>query len=483
MSAASAPAVSLRRPEPRRAGLAIGRLLRLELRRNAMLWMMPVAAALFYYNAYRSTMQLPAMWTLRAMTMQHDALLDFVPPVTGAAAWMGWRDSRRKMTDLTGTTARPRWTAQLITWGATTAWAMLAYLVCVGVTYALIGHQVSWGGPLWWPAAVGAAGIPAVSAIGFAAGALFPSRLAAPLVTVGAFFALGFSSQGAQTDHSIWLLSPQLAGSANIGADSAVGTFYPYLPDLSIAQVIFLTGVALMGIGALGLPAQAGGRWLRRSAAGIAAVGLAASIAAVALVGTGRSDPHGMVIIPALHDAANDRPIHYTPVCSRTEVPVCLNPAYAAYLPLVTTALKPLLTEVAGLPGVPDRVSQSAPTFSLLSGNGVSVGMPGLLVLPDQLPGQQGTTPAQFVAMVRGDTAVNIVAGLVSGQAPGQAQEAVATALLHGVTAPMQWRPLSAQGLAATTRFAALPATVQHAWLATHLAALRAGLITVAQLP
>ncbi len=149
----------------------------------------------------------------------------------------------------------------------------------------------------------------------------------------------------------------------------------------------------------------------------------------------------------------------------------------------MTTALQPLLTEVAGLPGVPDRLSQSAPTFSLLSGNGVSIGMPGLLVLPDQLPGQQGTSAAQFVAMVRGDTAVSIVANLVSGQAPDQAQEAVAAALLHGATAPMQWRPLSAQGLAAATRFAALPATAQHAWLATNLAALRAGQITVAQLP
>ena len=35
----------------------------------------------------------------------------------------------------------------------------------------------------------------------------------------------------------------------------------------------------------------------------------------------------------------------------------------------------------------------------------------------------------------------------------------------------------------AATRFAALPAATRHAWLASHLAALRAGQLTLAQLP
>ena len=36
---------------------------------------------------------------------------------------------------------------------------------------------------------------------------------------------------------------------------------------------------------------------------------------------------------------------------------------------------------------------------------------------------------------------------------------------------------------AAARRFAALPAAARHAWLASHLAALRAGQLTLAQLP
>ncbi len=507
MTATSLAAVSAPRPAARRAALAFGRLLALELRRNAMVWMMPVAAALFWYNAYRSSMQMPAMWNLRAMTMQHGALLDFAAPVTGAAAWMGWRDGRRRMTDLVATTARPRWAARLVTWSATTLWALLAYFACVGVTYMMIARQSAWGGPLWWPAVVGAAGIPALSAVGFAAGTFFPSRFTTPLVTVAAFFALGLSSEGAHTDHSLWLLSPQLAGSADIGPDSGVGTFYHYLPDLSIAQVMFLAGLALAALGVLGLPAGAGGKRLHRTAALLAAAGLAASVTAVVLIGTGRPDPHGMVVIPALHDAANDRPISYTPVCSNTQIPVCLNPAYAGYLPIVTAALRPLLTEVAGLAGAPARISQSAPDYSLEAGNGVTIDMPGLLILPDQLPGEQGTTTAQFTAALRSNTASAVVATLVSGHGSNAAQQAIAAALLQDAGGPMQtqgllmqnpgpraqqsplsvaaqWlKPLSPQALAAARQFAALPATERHAWLATHLTALTAGQITVGQLP
>ena len=71
---------------------------------------------------------------------------------------------------------------------------------------------------------------------------------------------------------------------------------------------------------------------------------------AIGLAGTAWRGPPGMVI-PALHDAANDRPIGYTPVCAHAAgVPVCLNPAYRRYLPDMTAALRPVLAEVAGLP-------------------------------------------------------------------------------------------------------------------------------------
>ena len=43
--------------------------------------------------------------------------------------------------------------------------------------------------------------------------------------------------------------------------------------------------------------------------------------------------------------------------------------------------------------------------------------------------------------------------------------------------------PGSPQELAAAQRFAALPAAARHAWLMTHLAALRAGRISLSEIP
>ncbi len=241
MIAAGAPAASRPLPATRRPGPAAGRLLRLELRHNAMLWMLPVAAALFWFTAYRKSMALPPLWNLRTMTMQGPALLDFVSPVVGAAAWMGSR-----------------------------CWAVVAYLGCVGVLYGVTAQQAAWGGPLWWPAAVGAASLPALSALGFAAGTFFPSRFTTPLVAVAAFFALGFSTVPIRGSQSYWQISPVVAGPWDIGHGAGVGTFYHYLPDLPIAQVMFLAGLTVAVLGVLGQPAGSGGRWLRRAAAATA---------------------------------------------------------------------------------------------------------------------------------------------------------------------------------------------------------------------
>ena len=503
MTAASAPAAPPSAVARRGAGTAVlgsGRLLRLELRHNAMLWLLPVAFALFWYNGYREIMALPPMWNLRAMTLQNRLLLDLVVPAAGAAAWMGSREGRRNITDLVAGTARPRWSRQLAIWAATTAWAELACLICVAVVYLSTARQASWGGPLWWPVVVSAAGVPALTAIGFAAGAWFPGRFVTPLVTVVAFFGLGFGTQAASGDHSYWQISPLIAGAPGVGVAPGVASFYRYLPDLSIAQVMFAAGLTVAILGALGIPV-ARMRWL---AAVITAVGLAAAGTAVALAGTGRLDPHGMIAIPALHDAAADQPVRYTPACSRSPIPICVHPAYAGFLPAVTTAVGSELTEFAGLPGAPARISQVTPVYQQEPGNGINVSahVSGALgfIVPDPLPGQPGGTSAQFAANLAQDLGLQLASHVIMGgsdragaSAPSQAELAITAgsvrfppsvesrdlAPLYGQVLPQPGSP-AAQ---AAKRFAALSPNARHAWLAGHLAALRAGRVTLAQLP
>lgn len=513
MTAAGAPALTRPVRAPGRPVLAGGRLLWLELRHNAMLWLLPVTLAVFWFVTYRTRMTTAPLWYVRATDLQSGIVQDFIVPVVGAAAWMGSRDARRHVTDLMTTTARLRWVRLLATWAATAIWALVGCGVCVAVVYGVTAHQASWGGPLWWPVVVAAASVVAFSALGFAAGVLLPGRLTAPLVAVGSWFVLVLGTSLITGSQSYWNILPVVSGPWDNGQDPGTAIFYPFVPDMSIAQTMFLAGLTVALLAALAV--QGSGRGARSVAASIAAAGMLAAGTAVTLTGAGRLDAHGMIAIPRLHDAATDRPIQFTPVCSSTAIPVCLNPAYARYLPGAAAALAPMLSEIAGLPGAPVRLSQAAATEQQGAGNQVPTGLTGpqmlggeyrmLLPVPGQLNGPYFTT-SQLDGQFRDSVGPAVVASFVgAGSGASAAQQVVAAALSWDAGLPVvtqesgRARPCSgtrcssgtASSLlqrgspadAAAHRFAALPLTVRRAWLAQHLTALRSGRITVEQLP
>src|ERR1700683_5188206 len=385
--------------------------------------------------------------------------------------------------------------------------------------FALYAHRGLQGTPPWWWVAVGAVAVTAFSAAGFAVGAFFPSRFAAPVAAFGAFLAVIVSSQNGDGDISGWPLI--LPSNANDNYQPVSGIFYPSVPDLPIARMIFLAGIAVVALGLLGLPARAGGPWLRRAAVVVTLGGVAAAGTASGLVRPARLAPQG-IAIPALRDAANDRPCGYLPVGSRAAgVPVCVNPAYRRYLSEIAADLRPVLAEVTGLPGAPSRVAQVAGRYG--SGrcedqNGVAVtisGPPPVLRLPldtfNTLPSPTPGSTGQFDQEMALLPVHEFLAGNGAGTA---AQQAVQAALLQHAGIPFaaqpqaleifglpNWAGADLQGLvvgsesatgpgsprgpvyAAARRFAALPAAVRHAWLAAHLAALRSGQLTLEQLP
>ena len=493
-------------PRPRDAGhpspIPWWRLLWLELRRNAMPWMFPLLAALFVFDPFRTAMSYPPFWDLRASVVVNKLLPDFVAFVAGVAAWMGSRDSRRHTIDLVAATPRPRWTAQLVTWTATVGWAIVLYLCGVAVIYAATAAQATWGHPLWWPVAVGCAELAVISALGFAAGTLFPGRFTAPLAAVAAFFLSLTGFHNAVGRSSVYaLLSP----TTSVPGDD-VGVFAHYVPDVAIAQLMFLIGLTVAVLGVLGLARDAGvGLRLRRAAMVLTAVGLAVAGTAVGLTGTARVGL-ASVTIPALHDAANGQPIPFTPVCGHVgRVPVCVHPAYRAYLPEVTAAFAPALREVSGLPGAPVRITEVG-DVGLSTTPGTISGTPPELMfgMPSTVRSAGQTNPvfadslqvALATAFVPGGGSASGGpggSGLPGGH--GDVSPAVQEGLLMaaGFQVPAQPQQLygygwpgavpTPQARAAALRFAALPAATRHAWLATHLAALRAGRITLAQLP
>jgi hypothetical protein len=112
------------------------------------------------------------------------------------------------------------------------------------------------------------------------------------------------------------------------------------------------------------------------------------------------------------------------------------------------------------------------------------------------LPGSFGGNMSGFAQQVQ---ILAVHAFVIPGAGPGTpAQQAVQAVLLQGAGLPLADQPASVpyaglpssavpgQGTpayAAARRIAALPSVTWHAWLAAHVAALRAGQLTLAQLP
>jgi hypothetical protein len=167
---------------------------------------------------------------------------------------------------------------------------------------------------------------------------------------------------------------------------------------------------------------------------------------------------------------------------------------------------------------------QSSPGNGIGFGPPVIRGRPAVLYLPLSgltLPGEGNTPASQFVTTLRaqyGPEIVNDLVGLPTDAPPGagangfnvvlraqghEAQFAIAGALERALNLapPQQGRMINSrsssvrqpagsrasspatQELAASKRFAALPEATRRAWLAAHLAALRAGRITLSEIP
>jgi hypothetical protein len=221
-----------------------------------------------------------------------------------------------------------------------------------------------------------------------------------------------------------------------------VGVFYHYLPDVAIVQLMFLLGLTVVVLGALGLARTArGGLRLRRVAAVLGVAGLAATGTAIGLVGTAHQGTAGE-IIPALHDAANDRLIAFTPVCGQADsVPVCVHPAYRPYLDDVTAAFRPVLSEVTGLPGTPARITEMGlPALSMPTGK--FGGSPPVFYYSMPVLGSAfGQTTRGFTHNLQNLFVPAFIAGPRGfvGQGGTPAQQVVQTVLLQAIGS--QWGP------------------------------------------
>jgi hypothetical protein len=511
----------------RRPPLLAARILRMELRHCAFVWAIPLLAVLFIYDPFRTASGYPDLWTLRASVVLNKFWPDCVPFTAGFSAWAGSREGRRGIGDLVATTVRSAWTRQLLSFAGTLVWVLAAFLAGAVAVYVHTAQGATWGGPPIWPVVAGVVALTAVSSIAFTLGALFPGRFTAPIVAVGitVLALVAFRQAVNQGGSSLSVLSPD-----GLVPQNDAGIFYPVAPDVSIVQVMFYAGATLGALGLLGLSprtggigwrgglnaASAGGVRLRTIATTVFAVGVALAVTGFGLAGTARGSAVGGTEIPALHDSASNNPIPYTPVCaSAGGFEVCLHPAFKNYLSQAVNSFKPVMAEVAGLPGAPVRAvnvsGQTLPAAVLDAGSsGVVTGTPpvykftmdnALTLVPDAGQFRQGFQQDLVHAVIVGSVGQMVTTkdGSTAFQANmgTPAQQAVMDGLLKAVGSQQPY-PMCGQGngpsaeqcppqqkpiMAAAGRFAALPAATRHAWLAANLAALKAGRITLAQVP
>lgn len=448
------------------------RLLRIELRHNTLLVLLPVFALLWLSSPIARHLRPMALWPDRSADIQ-SSLQALCPFTAGVAAWTAYRERRRGVADLLATTPLDPGRRTLAALAATAIWAVVGYLAGATVMLVVTAYQATWGHPIPWPPLIGLLAVVAAAAVGFAAGRLVPSRFTAPLTAIGVLGLLALAAETGFHGSMYGRLGP-LYPTVNL----TLSVFYPIRTDLAVVQALVLGGVLLT---ALALTLVHTGN--RRTGVACAVVGTLLAGTAVVLAGTAHEDAQRAVVVPALDSVDVQRPVPYTPVCGTGALPVCVHPAYAAGLSVVDDAVNTLARPLLGTPGAPVRaeeVPMEMITDVTLRGDPPALALPPIFIQGDTLG------PDRMASVY-----LTVVALALVGH-PGthprhatEAQRAVALYLLRqaGGHADPVLLPASPAVRGAADRLAAIPAADRRAWLTAHIAQVRAGLLTPGELP
>jgi hypothetical protein len=455
-------------------------MLRIEARRNPTPLVLPLLALLLLITPLAQNLTPVALWLDRSVDVEGSIQL-IGPFAAAAAAWTASREHRRTMEDQLASTPRNPYLRTLLAWLVSLGW-MAAFYVALATAYlSLTATQATWGGPQWWPIIDGLVALIMCSAGGLALGLLWPTRFITPLTAVGTLTVILGIRSAAANNHAAGpgLLSPIYP---TFGLNASV--FYAPQPDLAILKIVCYLGALGIALALAAWPFRADRPSIRRAGTALLAAGLAATATAGGLDTTARTDSHG-VIVPVFHDAAADHAVPYTPVCSHTPLPVCVHPAYdgGSELMILATIINKIAAPLLGAPGMPARAEQVP--AGLMSVGGVQGDPP---VLPIQPFITHGTSlqPPVFAEFFADSIALSL---LIPAHSPVQgatpAQRAVALYLLRQARDPAdpRWFPAEPAVAAAAARLMAESPGPRTAWLTTHLAALRAGHLTLTDIP
>jgi hypothetical protein len=386
----------------------------------------------------RSSVQLGLMFVVVAFAM------------CGVGAWAAGRAGRQQIEELLTTTPRPAPLYDITLWAGTTVWGLAACLAAGAYVFVVTQREATWGGPVSAPIVVGLLAIVASTAIGYLGGTLIPGRFAAPLVAVawsGAALFMGTRSS------AVAYLSPL---SMDPRGNGPYDLFYR-APSVPVVQMsLWLAGLAGCGLAAVALRRR---KTLLVAFTLAAALGVTTSGAILTM--------QAFVHPPWERTYAGQPLVSYEPVCVERAIPVCVHPAYEMYLDDTADRIGRLVEPLLGIPGAPVRAEQLPSRVGLRSDGTLEI-LPGDFVVEHaayDLVRDRGTNlnPAQFAIaywlLDRVDARGARMVDMLGGQQPDAATTAAAA------------------------RFSSLDQAEQHEWLERHYSGLRAGRVTLDDLP
>ncbi|WP_431954684.1 hypothetical protein [Actinacidiphila sp. bgisy167] len=302
-------------------------LARTELRRGTGPWAGAVIAAVVAFNLFVQRYRLGDNWTDAQQMLRHFSVLAGGAVALAAGCWQGGRERRCGTGELFASAARTPLARALAACLPAVLWPVCGYLLPAVAALGAIWPYAGFGQPSWSMVFQDVVSFGALGALGFAVGGALRWRMAAPLVGLVGFVALGYTQNA---DGSVKWLTP---------AGYGFGERPTWAFGLLCA--VWMAGLAVC--------AMLAGHARRRT---VALVPLLAAAVAAAFLCRGGEDLWRPV------------PAASAQVCGSGTPVVCVRAEHASALPAVQAVVARIDARLDGVPGAPVRYRESAASES-----------------------------------------------------------------------------------------------------------------------